>query len=106
MDAMKCMNEQDRIERMRSKAGAWLLDLRGAAQVTATELAEQVGVDAEEMTAIETGQLSLPPALYADFAQIFDVDLQDFAKTCLMYDSPSAYEALFGDLPEDLRAAA
>ena len=34
------------------------------------------------------------------------VSVQDFAKSCLMFENPSAYEALFGSLPEDLRAAA
>lgn len=106
MNGMKCLVEQDRIERMRAKAGAWVLDLRCAAEVTSAELAEQVGIDADEMTAIETGRCAVPAALYQEFAQIFNVDLQGFAKTCLMYDSPSAYEALFGDLPEALRAAA
>ena len=106
MYRMKCLIEQDRIEWMRPKVGAWLLDLRRAAEVTVAEVAEQLGVDAEELAAIETGQHPVPATLYADFAQIFDVELQDFAKTCLMYDSPSAYEALFGDLPEALRAAA
>lgn len=106
MYVMKCLSEQDRVERLRPKAGAWLLGLRSAAEITVAELAEQVGIDADEMAAIETGQRPVPAALFQEFARIFDVDLQDFAKTCLMYDSPSAYEALFGDLPEDMRAAA
>ena len=106
MYRMKCLIERDRIERMRPKVGAWLLDLRSAAEVTAAEVAEQVGIDVEELAAIETGQHPVPATLYADFAKIFDIDLQDFAKTCLMFDSPSAYEALFGDLPEELRVAA
>lgn len=106
MNAMKCYVEQGRIERMQSKAGAWLLDLRSAVEITAVELAEQVGVDSADMAAIETGQAPVPPALYEDFARIFGVAPQDFAKTCLMYNSPSAYEVLFGDLPAELREAA
>lgn len=106
MNAIKCAVEQGRIKRMRRKAGAWLLDLRSAAEITAAELAEQVGVDAADIAAIETGQMAVPPALYEDFAQTLGVVPQDFAKTCLMYNSPSAYEALFGDLPAELREAA
>ena len=106
MYTIKCKVEQSRVERMQPKAGAWLLGLRKASQITAAELAEQVGVDADDVAALESGRTPVPPGLYDDFAQIFDVAREDFAKTCLMYTSPSAYEALFGELPAELREAA
>ena len=52
------------------------------------------------------GAEAVPAALYPDFAAIFGMPVQDCAKSCLMFGNPSAYEALFGSLPEDLRAAA
>ena len=106
MATMKCYVERTRVERLQSKAGAWLVDLRRSAEITAAEIAEQVGLDPADMAEIEAGRAPVPPALYEDFANIFRVESQEFAKTCLMYSSPSAYEALFGDLPADLREAA
>jgi len=106
MATMKCSVERTRVERLRAKAGAWLLDLRRSAEITADELAEQVGLDRADVVEIETGRAPVPPALYQDFANVFAVERRDFAKTCLMYGSPSTYEALFGDLPVDLRVAA
>jgi len=106
MNAVKCFKEQDRIERMRPKAGEWMSGLRMSAEITAGELAEQVGVDVAEMTAIEAGRMPVPPALYEDFARIFGIAPREFAKACLMYASPSAFEALFGDLPAGLPEAA
>ena len=106
MTAIKCVIEECRVERLRPRAGAWFSDLLRAAEVTESELAEQVGVDLDEIAAFEDGTMAVPAALYADFAAVFGMPVQDFAKTCLMYENPSAYEALFGSLPEELRAAA
>jgi transcriptional regulator with XRE-family HTH domain len=106
MGEVKCQKEQERIERMQPKAGEWLSRLRRSAEITAAELAEQVGVDADLIAAIETGRTPVPAALYKDLARIFGVASRDFAKACLMYSNPSAFEAIFGDLPEKLREAA
>jgi len=106
MATMKCSVERMRVERLQAKAGVWLLDLRRSAEITADEFAEQVGLDRTDVVEIETGRMQVPPALYEDFASILGIERQDFAKICLMYSSPSTYEALFGDLPADLREAA
>lgn len=106
MATMKCFVERNRVERLQSKASAWLVDLRRSVEITANELAEQVGLDRTDVAEIESGRTPVPPALYQDFAKIYGVEPQGFAKTCLMYSSPSAYEALFGDLPAGLREAA
>jgi hypothetical protein len=55
---------------------------------------------------IEQGTAEVPAALYPDFAAVLGITLRDFAKTCLMFENPSAYEALFGALPQELREAA
>ena len=106
MTTMKCAIDEGRIARLRPQAGKWFRSLRQSAEVTVMELAEQVGVDTDEVKAYEHGAEAVPAALYPDFAAIFGMPVQDFAKSCLMFENPSAYEALFGSLPEDLRAAA
>jgi transcriptional regulator with XRE-family HTH domain len=106
MTAIKCETEMHRINRLRPMAGAWLSALRKSAEITAAELAEQVGVGVDLIEACENGAEKVPAALYRDFARALVVDFRNFAKSCLMYDNPCAYEALFGALPEDCRIAA
>ena len=77
-----------------------------AAEITRRELAEQVDVDMKLIDSIEHGTAKVPAALYPDFASVFGIDAHEFAKTCLMYENPSAYEVLFGALPQELSAAA
>lgn len=102
----KCLIDEGRIRRMRSYEAEWFRGLRCGAEVTTGELAEQVGVEVDVIEALEHGEEEVPAALYPEFAVVFGVAVQDFAKTCLMYENPSAYEALFGALPESLAAAA
>jgi transcriptional regulator with XRE-family HTH domain len=106
MNTIKCVIEENRIQRLRPREGKWFHGLRHAAQVTRRELAEQVDVEIELIDAIERGTAKVPAALYPDFALVFGIGAQDFAKTCLMYENPSAYEVLFGALPQELSAAA
>ncbi len=106
MNAIKCVIEENRIRRLRPREGKWFHGLRQAAQVTRQELAEQVDVELGLIDAIEHGIAEVPAALYPDFAAVFGITARDFAKTCLMYENPSAYEALFGALPQELREAA
>ena len=106
MNTIKCVIEENRIQRLRPREGKWFHGLRQAAQITRDELAEQVDIEIELIDAIERGTAKVPAALYPDFASVFGIEAQDFAKTCLMYENPSAYEVLFGALPQDLSAAA
>jgi transcriptional regulator with XRE-family HTH domain len=106
MNAIKCVIDENRIQRLRPREGKWFRGLRQAAQVTRHELAEQVDVEFGLIDSIEQGTAEVPAALYPDFAAVFGVAARDFAKTCLMYENPSAYEALFGALPQELREAA
>lgn len=106
MNTIKCVIEENRIQRLRPREGKWFHGLRAEAEITRRELAEQVDVDIELIDAIEQGTAKVPAALYPDFALVFGVKAQDFAKTCLMYENPSAYEVLFGALPRELSVAA
>jgi len=106
MNTIKCVIEESRIQRLRPREGKWFHGLRQAAQITRDELAEQVDIEIELIDAIERGTAKVPAALYPDFASVFGIEAQDFAKTCLMYENPSAYEVLFGALPQELSVAA
>jgi transcriptional regulator with XRE-family HTH domain len=106
MNAIKCVIDENRIQRLRPREGKWFRGLRQASQVTRHELAEQVDVECDLIDAIEQGTAEVPAALYPDFAAVFGTSAREFAKTCLMYENPSAYEALFGALPQELREAA
>ena len=106
MNTIKCVIEENRIQRLRPREGKWFYGLRQAAEITRNELAEQVDVEIGLIDAIEHGTAEVPAALYPDFAAVFGTSVRDFAKTCLMYENPSAYEALFGALPQELREAA
>ncbi|MGH6618043.1 MAG: helix-turn-helix domain-containing protein [Alphaproteobacteria bacterium] len=106
MNTIKCVIDENRIQRFRPREGKWFHGLRHGAQVTRRELAEQVDVDIDLIHAIERGSAEVPAALYPDFAVVFGVTAHEFAKTCLMYENPSAYEVLFGALPRELREAA
>ena len=106
MTSIKCVIDENRILRLRPREGEWFRGLRRSAEVTVAELADQVGAEIELIEALENGSQPVPSALYPDFARVFGISLQEFAKTCLMYENPSAYEALFGSLPVELRVAA
>jgi transcriptional regulator with XRE-family HTH domain len=106
MNTIKCVIEENRIQRLRPREGKWFHGLRQAAQITRDELAEQVDIEIELIDAIERGTAKVPAALYPDFASVFGIEAQNFAKTCLMYENPSAYEVLFGALPQELSVAA
>lgn len=106
MNTIKCVIDENRIQRLRPREGKWFHGLRTAAEITRGELAEHVDVDVELIDAIEQGTADVPAALYPEFASVFGLSARDFAKACLMYERPSAYEALFGALPEELSEAA
>ena len=106
MNTIKCVIDENRIQRLRPREGKWFYGLRQAAEITRQELAEQVDADIDLINGIEQGSAEVPAALYPDFAAVFGITARDFAKACLMYENPSAYEALFGDLPQEVREAA
>ena len=106
MNTIKCVIEENRIQRLRPREGKWFFGLRLAAEITPQELAEQVDADIILINEIEQGSAEVPAALYPDFAAVFGISARDFAKACLMFENPSAYEVLFGALPQELREAA
>jgi transcriptional regulator with XRE-family HTH domain len=79
------------------QGGEWLEGLRRAQQLTAAELAEQVGApSARWVEEVEAGRRPVPSVLYAAYARQFGWASADFAARCLGFYDPKAYEALFG----------
>ena len=65
-------------------AGAWLRDLRIAAEITERELAEQVGAPAVYwIEEIEAGRRAMPVAFYMGYARAFGVPVGAFAARCV-----------------------
>ena len=63
--------------------GAWLRDMRLAAEVTEREIAEQVGAPAVYwIEEIEAGRRAVPVSFYAGFARTFGVPAGAFAARC------------------------
>jgi len=64
-------------------AGAWLRELRLAAEITQRELAEQVGApDASWIAEIEAGRRPAPIAFYKGYARAFAILAGAFAARC------------------------
>lgn len=90
------------------QAGAWLKSLRCAQEITASELAEQIGAPSGRwIEEVEAGRRPAPSAYYKAYARQFRLQASDFAARCLGYYDPVAYEALFGaaEPPAARRAA-
>jgi len=92
---------------MRRQVGAWLTGLRRDAEITALELAEQIGAqDAESIALFETGDIRVPSHLFAGYARTFGLPVAEFARTCLRHYDPAAYRALFDGFSEASSQAA
>ena len=77
--------------------GEWITALRTAQQITAAELAEQVGApSARWIEELEAGRRAVPSVFYGAFARQFGWSAHDFAARSLGYFDPAAYSALFG----------
>lgn len=77
--------------------GAWLRALRDRAEITAGELAEQVGAPSVVwLLEVEAGLRPVPSSMYQSYAKHLGVVVSEFAATCLRHYDRKAYEALFG----------
>jgi len=87
--------------------GAILAERRMAAELTAEELAEQVGAESSDwVRAVEDGTARIPSIMFRGYARSFGMTTDAFARLCVMHYDPYAFEALFGAVPSGLRAAA
>ena len=87
--------------------GAWLRGLRDSAEITAHELAEQVGAPSVVwLLEVEAGLRPVPSSMYKAYAKHVGVAVSDFAATCLRHYDRKAYDALFGAEAPRLSVAA
>lgn len=87
--------------------GAWLRSLRDRAEITAGELAEQVGAPSVGwLLEVEAGLRPVPSSMYQSYASHLGVVVSEFAATCLRHYDRKAYEALFGAVESELSVAA
>ena len=87
--------------------GTWLATRRAEVELTAEELAEQVGAEnGDWVRAVEEGTARIPSIMYRGYARSFGMTTDAFARLCVMHYDPHAFEALFGALPSSVRAAA
>ena len=86
---------QEEVKRLRKEAGAYLKDLRKAADLTQNALATNVGFDYYTMVSqIENGKVRLPPERLLAYAHAVGVSPKDLAWNTLKYYDPMTYEAL------------
>lgn len=86
----------------------WVLaERRMQAELTAEELAEQVGAESGDwVRAVEEGTARIPSIMFRAYARSFGMTTDAFARLCIMHYDPYAFEALFGTMPAGIRAAA
>ena len=87
--------------------GVWLRSLRDRAEITARELAEQVGAPSVVwLLEVEAGLRPVPSSMYKGYAKHLGVVVSDFAANCLRHYDRKAYDALFGSEERKLSVAA
>jgi len=87
--------------------GAWMRSLRLNAEITPTELAEQVSAPSLAwILEVEAGLRPVPSSMYKIYSHHLGVATSEFAATCLRHYDRKAYEALFGAEDATLSAAA
>lgn len=87
--------------------GAWLRSLRDRSEITARELAEQVGAPSVVwLLEVEAGLRPVPSSMYRSYAKHVGVIVSEFAATCLRHYDRKAFDALFGGQEEKLSVAA
>ena len=66
--------------------------------MTQKALADHLGLSYYTfISQLETGQATLPPALWRDVATVLMMDPLDFAIECLEVNQPEVFKQLFGD---------
>lgn len=77
--------------------GAYIADLRNARGMSGQELADAAGMGSRQfISAIETGQTSVPPERVVGLADALNVPRAEFAATVLRYQNPWIYAELIG----------
>ena len=88
-------------QRLRSRAGIWLRDLRERRGLSQRELAAQVGAEYYTfISQLETGRGRIPPDRYLAWAHALGVDKRKFVRTLMSFYDPVTYGILFDQATE------
>lgn len=80
------------------KIGQRIAAQRKSLGMTQKALADHLGLTYYTfISQLETGQATLPPALWRDMATVLMMDPLDFAIDCLEVTQPEVYKQLFGE---------
>lgn len=90
-----------------SAGGTWMRSLRVRAEITATELAEQISAPSLAWVLdVEAGLRPVPSSMYKVYAKHLGIAVGGFAMECLRHYDRKAHEALMGTVEESLQIAA
>jgi transcriptional regulator with XRE-family HTH domain len=79
-----------------ARGGLEIAALRTACEITQKELVEQANLPSRSwIEDVEAGRRPVASAFYKSLAAVLGLETADFAKLCLKYYDPKAYEAIF-----------
>src|SRR5262247_4638174 len=100
-------------QKLRSKAGSWLRELREKRGLSQRDLAQMVGAEYYTfISQLEHGRGRIPPDRYLVWADALGVNPREFVRGLMSYYDPVTYQIIFGSegdasgKPASLRGAA
>lgn len=94
-------------QKLRSRAGTWLRELREQRGLSQRELAAQVGAEYYTfISQLETGRGRIPPDRYLAWAHALGVDKREFVRTLMSFYDPVTYGILFDQSAESKQPTA
>jgi transcriptional regulator with XRE-family HTH domain len=87
-------------QRLRSKAGSWLRELREKRGLSQRELAQRVGAEYYTfISQLEHGRGRIPPDRYLVWADALGVNPREFVRGLMSFYDPMTYNIIFGRMP-------
>jgi transcriptional regulator with XRE-family HTH domain len=87
-------------QRLRSKAGSWLRELREKRGLSQRELAQRVGAEYYTfISQLEHGRGRIPPDRYLAWAEALGVNPRGFVRALMSFYDPLTYNIIFGRTP-------
>src|SRR5262244_827650 len=91
-------------QKLRSKAGKWLRELREQRGLSQRELAQKVGAEYHTfISQLEHGRGRIPPDRYLIWADALGVNPREFVQALMSYYDPMTYSIIFGRTPRRRR---
>jgi len=87
-------------QKLRSKAGSWLRELREKRGLSQRDLAQMVGAEYYTfISQLEHGRGRIPPDRYLVWADALGVNPREFVRGLMSYYDPMTYGIIFGRTP-------